>query len=554
MRRPPIKKTHPSWDSIKYWKRYTNPLTNDITYYNERLNKTIIVKGREDIPNATLEEINRKNNEGRNMSTPWKEINKKSSRKKSSNKGSGKDLRAPGRGPIGMTFNEAQRVLKSALEKRIEAWQNSNKKDTDRVTDMTESVIRGFATSKIYDTQYEINLARYAVTKIVTKYGTFARDMKNVEQDPGKETIPTEFGKQTVVFGDVLSHLLIEVNGEKKNAMLQAVYIPCDRAYRVSIGGESNEAVKALENLYEQTIETNNFYQGKTLRFAADGVTFVQTPETILEDAILPQKTLDEYDMNVVSFLTEPEMFAITKKRSILLFGPPGTGKTTSVQALFNILAKRDVSCIFISDESFRKFSVEDVFGFINKYLAPALVVFEDIDLIAQDRKMGASKIIGPLLSALNGIESQEKPIVIIGTTNRAEILDEAVTRPCRFDRKIKVDYPTDDALRTMFKKRAGFEAPLEAIKQSDKNNGKLTGAHIEEIYNTAALTAQKQGRKVEDCVSEAVEIVKENFFVAQPSGMGFVTPDYDRDEDCGMEVACPSSPGENPDDGDFFR
>lgn len=534
------------WRLAKGWKRYTNPLTKDVTYYNEKLNKTMIVKEPNDSVIAEAKRINIENKESKRMSTPWKEISKKSAKKKG--------LKGMTPTITSISYDDAKSILQTALDRRIAAWQNSNKKTSDRVTDITESVIRGFATSKTYDTQYEISLARYAVTKIVTEYGTFARDMKNVEQDPGKETIPVEFGKQAVVFGDVLSHLLIEVNGEKKNAMLQAVYIPCDRSYRVSIGGESNEAVKALENLYEQTIETNNFYQGKTLRFAADGVTFVQTPETILEDAILPKKTLEEYDLNVTSFLTDPEMFEITKKRSILLFGPPGTGKTTSVQALFNILAKQGVSCIFISDESFRKFSVEDVFGFINKYLAPALVVFEDIDLIAQDRKMGASKIIGPLLSALNGIESQEKPIVIIGTTNRAEILDEAVTRPCRFDRKIKVDYPTDEALAIMFKKRAGFDAPLKSIKQTDDNNGKLTGAHVEEIYNTAALIAKKQGREVKDCVAEAVEIVKENFFVAQPSGMGFSTPDYEMEDPSPMGLAKCGSDADSPEDGDFFR
>lgn len=540
-----------NWN-LKGWKRYRNPLTKDVIYYNKELDRTISVSPVDEAQLLKLRELSERKfreqiKENKNMSTSWKEISKKSAKKKSYS----------GLKPMvtSISYDDAKSILQTALDRRIAAWQNSNKKTTDRVTDMTEKVIRGFATSKTYDTQYEISLARYAVTKIITEYGTFARDMKNVEQDPGKETIPIEFGKQAVVFGDVLSHLLIEVNGKKKNAMLQAVYIPCDRSYRVSIGGESNDAVKALENLYEQTIETNNFYQGKTLRFAADGVTFVQTPSTLLEDAILPKKTLEEYDLNITSFLTDPEMFEITKKRSILLFGPPGTGKTTSVQALFNILAKQGVSCIFISDESFRKFSVEDVFGFINKYLAPALVVFEDIDLIAQDRKMGASKIIGPLLSALNGIESQEKPIVIIGTTNRAEILDEAVTRPCRFDRKIKVDYPTDEALAIMFKKRAGFDAPLKSIKQTDDNNGKLTGAHVEEIYNTAALTAKKQGREVRDCVAEAVEIVKENFFVAQPSGMGFASPDYELEEPIGMaDSKCLSNSSDSPDDGDFFK
>jgi predicted AAA+ superfamily ATPase len=444
--------------------------------------------------------------------------------------------------------------VEAALERRKNVWSLSNKKDEDCVSDMTEIVKHGFATSKLYQASYEISLARYAVTKIITEYGTFARDMKNVAQDPGKETIPTEFGKQTVVFGDVLAHVRVDVNGVYENGIIQAVFIPSDGTFRVSIGGETADAVKALESLYEQTIELNNFYQGKTMRFARKGVTFVQTPKTTLEDAVLPEKTLKEYDLNVISFLTDSDMFNITKKRSILLYGPPGTGKTTSIQALFNILASHSVSCIFISDESFRDFSVEDVFDFINKYLAPALVVFEDLDLIAQDRKIGASRLIGPLLSALNGVESQEKPIVIIGTTNRAEILDDAITRPCRFDRKIKVDFPTDQALQIMFKRRAGFDAPEGSIKQGGENGGKLTGAHIEEIFNTAALTAKKRGLEIKDCVEEAVETVRENFFIAQSGGMGFATEE-DGYLDGSAEIFghAPSN-NHDPENGDFFK
>ena len=447
-----------------------------------------------------------------------------------------------------------KQVIESVLSRRMAAWEASNKGGDDRISDMTAEASHGFATSKSYKAPYEIDLARYAVTKIIIEHGTFARDMKNAAQEPVRETISTELGKQTVVYGDVVAHLKLDVAGEKKDAMIQAVYIPSDRTYRVSLSGMTNETLKSLESLYEQTIEISNFYQGKALRFSRTGVSFVPTSNTKLEDAILPKKTLEEYDLNVVSFLTDSKMFEITKKRSILLYGPPGTGKTTSVKALFNILCERAVTCIFVSDESFKEFSVEEVFGFINKYLAPALVVFEDIDLIAQDRKLGASAIIGPLLSALNGIESQDKPIVIVGTTNRIEILDEAVTRPCRFDRKIKVDYPTDSALKIMFKKRANFDPPEGSIRQGKGRADKLTGAHIEEIYNTAALLAHKKEKDIKDCVKDAVGIVKENFFVSTGMpGFGFDSScriDGEEDECC--PEPCRSITG--TDDGDFFR
>jgi SpoVK/Ycf46/Vps4 family AAA+-type ATPase len=197
------------------------------------------------------------------------------------------------------------------------------------------------------------------------------------------------------------------------------------------------------------------------------------------------------------------------------------TGKTSGVKAMFKILSgSKGVTCVYVSDESFDKLSVQDVFAFINKYLAPALVVFEDIDLIAPDRRDVGSRLIGPLLSALNGIEEQKKPIVIMATTNRLDVLDAAVTRPCRFDRRIEVGYPSEAEMHAIFRNVAGFEAPTGCF-HSDGST-KMTGAHVEEIYRTAALLAQQKGKKTVDCVKEAVETIRKHFMIVSPKLKGF--------------------------------
>jgi transitional endoplasmic reticulum ATPase len=246
----------------------------------------------------------------------------------------------------------------------------------------------------------------------------------------------------------------------------------------------------------------------------------------------------------------------------MLYYGPPGTGKTSIVKASFNTLRKKGVTCLWVSDDTFRKVSVESVFSFINSYLAPALVVFEDIDLIAQDRRTATSAIIGPLLSALNGIADQEKPIAIVATTNRPEILDEAVTRPCRFDRKIKIGHPTSEDLAKMFEQKAGFKPDIGAFDQPAEDNKKLTGAHIEEICNTAELLSKKAGLSMRECVAEAVKVIKDNFYLIQPGKMGFGGDSNEDDDGSGCNggkpeaaenISIPHSDG-HPDNPGFFR
>lgn len=181
---------------------------------------------------------------------------------------------------------------------------------------------------------------------------------------------------------------------------------------------------------------------------------------------------------------------------------------------------------MYLTDDAFKSHSLESIFDFINKYLSPCLIGFEDIDLIGEDRRH-VRGIIGSLLSVLNGVEDYKKPIVIIGTTNRHDVLDDAVTRPCRFDRKLFIDFPTTKALQIMFKNMMGFEPPENVIIQTDNGKNKLTGAHVKEICDTAKILAARSGKKVKNCVKDSVETIKESFYIENPT-LGFSNRDGD--------------------------
>jgi hypothetical protein len=420
-------------------------------------------------------------------------------------------------------------------------------KKSTAVVDLTTKFKGDTGITKAYGSPSEQNLAKYAVTEFVNRYGQVVRDSRNIANPPSNHTIKTDVRTVTQVFRDVTATVLIPYDGKEVRGVIQAIQV--DDAYRISMSGAERDDVDVLESTYSSILETTNFYQGKSLRFADDGVEFIPTPNTIMEEVVLPADTLKEYQLNVVDFLTVPEMHLITKKRGIILHGAPGTGKTSSVKAFFNILFRRHITCIYISDASFSRFSVEQVFSFINTYLAPCLVVFEDIDLVAMDRRMGGSKIIGPLLSAMNGIEETVKPIVILATTNRPEVLDAAVTRPCRFDRKIKVDYPTVQELERIFQKVAGFAAPKGMFIQPEKTEMRLTGAHVEEIYRTAALTALSTKRTAKECVVEAYETVSKHFMLVSPK----IVRGFDGDDD-GNEQHHYRGTDKSPSGGDVFR
>lgn len=413
--------------------------------------------------------------------------------------------------------DDIETTIDALRKKRAEIIKNMSEdgepSNRCQVIDMTDGFKEHFGTEKEYSFPSEQSLAKYAVTKMTNQFGIDARNSKNFSLPPSHCTIATDVNQQTVVYEDITANLKIKLSDRKTTIVGTIQAIQMRYTYNVVFAAESKEALLAIENKYMKILEYNNYFQGKTLRFSSNGVVFIPCPHISLRDAVLPPKIIAEYKLNVLDFLDNVKYHEITKKRALLLYGPPGGGKTTSLKALFSLLRKKNITCMYLTDDTFKKHSLESIFDFINKYLAPCCIGFEDIDLIGEDRR-NSRGIIGSLLSVLNGVEDYQKPVIIVGTTNRADILDDAVTRPCRFDRKLFIDFPTTQALRQMFKNLTGLTPP-EVIKQSDDNNNKLTGAHIKEICNTAKILAIHKGANIIDCVEEAVAVIKESFYLA---------------------------------------
>lgn len=204
--------------------------------------------------------------------------------------------------------------------------------------------------------------------------------------------------------------------------------------------------------------------------------------------------------------MKNPELFerlGVRPSKGILLFGPPGTGKTLLAKAVAteseaNFIAVRgpEVLSKWVgeSEKAVRKIFQKA------RQSAPCIVLYDELDAIAPRRGMGAStsgvtdRMVNQLLSEMDGVQTQ-KDVVILGATNRPDILDPALLRPGRFDRVIYVPPPDQKARLEIFKihtRKMPLTKDVNLNRLADLTEG-YTGADIEAICLEAAMCAARE-------------------------------------------------------------
>jgi transitional endoplasmic reticulum ATPase len=204
--------------------------------------------------------------------------------------------------------------------------------------------------------------------------------------------------------------------------------------------------------------------------------------------------------------LKKPEVFkrmGINPPRGILLYGPPGSGKTLLARA---VATESEANFISIKGpEIFSKWvgesekAIREVFR-KGRTAAPAIIFFDELDAIVPRRGLGyadsgaSERVISQLLTELDGVETLQN-VLVIAATNRPDILDPAVMRPGRFDRLIYVPSPDFESLKEIFKIHAG-SMPLSKDVSLDELARKAqgySGADIEAICREAAMNALRE-------------------------------------------------------------
>ncbi|MGN1147995.1 MAG: ATP-dependent zinc metalloprotease FtsH [Lachnospiraceae bacterium] len=211
----------------------------------------------------------------------------------------------------------------------------------------------------------------------------------------------------------------------------------------------------------------------------------------------------------IIDFLREPAKFTRVGARipkGVLLEGPPGTGKTLLAKA---IAGEANVPFFSISGSDFVEMfvgvgasRVRDLFADAKKH-SPCIVFIDEIDAVARRRGTGMGgghdereQTLNQLLVEMDGFGVNEG-IIVMAATNRVDILDPAILRPGRFDRKIAVGAPDvggrEDILKVHAKnKPLGDDVDLQQIAQTTAG---FTGADLENLLNEAAINAAKDSR-----------------------------------------------------------
>ncbi len=212
----------------------------------------------------------------------------------------------------------------------------------------------------------------------------------------------------------------------------------------------------------------------------------------------------------IIDFLKNPQKYTELGARipkGVLLEGPPGTGKTLLAKAVageagvpFFSISGSDFVEMFVGVGASR---VRDMFEDAKKN-APCIVFIDEIDAVARRRGTGLGgghdereQTLNQLLVEMDGFGVNEG-IIVMAATNRADILDPAILRPGRFDRKITVSRPDVRGREEILKVHArnkplGDDVKLDEVAQTTAG---FTGADLENLMNEAAIKAAKDNRK----------------------------------------------------------
>ena len=208
----------------------------------------------------------------------------------------------------------------------------------------------------------------------------------------------------------------------------------------------------------------------------------------------------------IVSFLKEPEKYTIVGAKipkGILLVGPPGTGKTLLAKAIAN---EADVPFFSVAGSEFVEMfigigasRVRDLFKKASEN-APCIVFIDEIDAVGRERGAGVGggndereQTLNQLLTEMDGFK-ENKGVIVVGATNRVDILDAALLRPGRFDRQVTVNLP-DRLGRVGILKVHARNKPLNedvSLVQLANRTPGFSGADLANLLNEAAILATR--------------------------------------------------------------
>lgn len=352
-----------------------------------------------------------------------------------------------------------------------------------------------------------------AYTRAQFKADIAAGEVLQVEIEPNEQT-PS--GQLNVTFKDGSEAVLYVADVEDMETMLEENRIPVlrnnipqDTWFKLLLPA----LIVFIGVIFVMMIANNQSGGGSGSRMMSFGRSRARLSvggmnKVTLKDVAGLKEEKEELE-EIVEFLREPKKFIDVGARipkGVLLEGPPGTGKTLLAKA---IAGEANVPFFSISGSDFVEMfvgvgasRVRDLFEDAKKHV-PCIVFIDEIDAVARKRGTGMGgghdereQTLNQLLVEMDGFGENEG-IIVLAATNRVDILDPAIMRPGRFDRKIAIGVPDvggrEDILKIYAKnKPLSEDVDLEHIAQTTSG---FTGADLENLLNESAIIAAKADR-----------------------------------------------------------
>jgi ATPase family protein associated with various cellular activities (AAA) len=272
-------------------------------------------------------------------------------------------------------------------------------------------------------------------------------------------------------------------------------------------GEPGSELTRRILEQVERKVTHAGSYRGKVLSLetpdnyggAVNGIKVHRLKTVKREEVILPEKTLNLLERNVTRFVEQRDQLRQMQmgiKKGLLFYGSPGTGKTHTIYYLASQL--KGHTTLLITAE---QVALLEEYMQLARFLQPAIVVIEDVDLIARSRTSMRhpceESLLNRLLNEMDGLR-EDAMVLFILTTNRPDQLEEALTsRPGRIDQAIEFPLPDEDGRRKLIQLyRGGLTLPDELIALLVRKTKGGSGAFIKELMRRSAQFLVEAGQE----------------------------------------------------------
>lgn len=258
---------------------------------------------------------------------------------------------------------------------------------------------------------------------------------------------------------------------------------------------------------------------GQAMSFGKSRARFQMDAKTgVMFDDVAGIEEAKEELQEVVTFLKQPEKFTTVGAKipkGVLLIGPPGTGKTLLAKA---IAGEAGVPFFSISGSEFVEMfvgvgasRVRDLFKKA-KENSPCIIFIDEIDAVGRQRGVGIGggndereQTLNQMLTEMDGFEGNSG-VIVIAATNRADVLDQALLRPGRFDRQINVDLPTYSGRLGILQVHAKTKKIAEGVSMEAiaRRTPGFSGADLANLLNEAAILTAR--RRLDEVTMQEVE------------------------------------------------